>query len=272
MTQYSIKTENGVYTLQPTTPPTGGVTVSVPTKLSTIVTVSDFDDADAIPNKLEIERIEPIIDLTTYDKDECEHSLTTLQTTDSPNYLITFESPDSSSRISPVSEACANNGILTEAPKPQLDQFIPKRRKTDIILLDSSNLSQTVKLHRKSVECNDDVTNEIPVDIENVNKSITLCIENAETDDDPVKVDVLDEEEDDGCYESDTEVNLLEASEKQFGNSENADNDNGNDKFMGFPKIMIKNSKLMYRGKVLLNLMSKFFRLECELCTEAGCK
>lgn len=39
-----------------------------------------------------------------------------------------------------------------------------------------------------------------------------------------------------------------------------------NEKFVGFPKYIIKNSKLIIRGKPLLEMMSRFYRLECDLC------
>lgn len=39
-----------------------------------------------------------------------------------------------------------------------------------------------------------------------------------------------------------------------------------NEKFIGFPKYIIKNSKLIIRGKPLLEMMSRFYRMECDLC------
>lgn len=39
-----------------------------------------------------------------------------------------------------------------------------------------------------------------------------------------------------------------------------------NERFNGFPKQIIKDAKLMIRGKQLVELMSKFYRLECDLC------
>lgn len=42
-----------------------------------------------------------------------------------------------------------------------------------------------------------------------------------------------------------------------------------NDRFNGFPKQIIKDAKLVIRGKQLVELMSKFYRLECDLCEDA---
>lgn len=62
-----------------------------------------------------------------------------------------------------------------------------------------------------------------------------------------------------------------------YGDSDDDDDDNGqdvsmdeidldNEKFIGFPKYIIKNSKLIIRGKPLLEMMSRFYRMECDLC------
>lgn len=42
-----------------------------------------------------------------------------------------------------------------------------------------------------------------------------------------------------------------------------------NERFNGFPKLIIKDAKLVIRGKQLAELMSKFYRLECDLCEDA---
>lgn len=39
-----------------------------------------------------------------------------------------------------------------------------------------------------------------------------------------------------------------------------------NERFKGFPKYIINDAKLVIRGKQLVELMSKFYRLECDLC------
>lgn len=46
--------------------------------------------------------------------------------------------------------------------------------------------------------------------------------------------------------------------------------DMDNERFEGFPKYMIKDSKLIVRGTQLMELMSKFYRLECDLCPTSG--
>lgn len=46
--------------------------------------------------------------------------------------------------------------------------------------------------------------------------------------------------------------------------------DMDNERFEGFPKYMIKDSKLIVRGTQLMELMSKFYRLECDVCSIAG--
>lgn len=264
VTQYSIKTENGVYTLQPTTPPIESVSVPnspVPTKES--VNFTGVNDADSITNELEIE---PVIDLTTSDKDESELvriSTKTPPLNDPSDCLVTFVMANRTD-VWPDAERLVTNNDLTVAKLP-VDQRIPKKRKL--------NLSQKEKkLKTSSNECTGE-SKLIRVEIENMTSSISTCNENdADASSDTSKTDLFDEEEDDGCYESDTEVNLLEKSEKMLGEAETGYDNNCNDKFMGFPKVMIKNSKLLYRGGILLRLMSKFFRLECDLCIETGCK
>lgn len=62
-------------------------------------------------------------------------------------------------------------------------------------------------------------------------------------------------EEDDGD-ESDASVDL--ADEKQLNEHDHDDRDySENDKFAGFPKILIKDTRLVIRGKTLLDLMSR---------------
>lgn len=39
-----------------------------------------------------------------------------------------------------------------------------------------------------------------------------------------------------------------------------------NERFRGFPKLLVRDSKLVIRGKQLVELMSKFYRLECDQC------
>lgn len=41
------------------------------------------------------------------------------------------------------------------------------------------------------------------------------------------------------------------------------------DRFNGFPKLIIKDAKLVIRGRQLVELMSKFYRLECDLCEDS---
>lgn len=41
-----------------------------------------------------------------------------------------------------------------------------------------------------------------------------------------------------------------------------------NERFNGFPKLIIKDAKLVIRGRQLVELMSKFYRLECDLCDD----
>uniref|UniRef100_A0A1B0CA46 Putative transcription factor grauzone n=1 Tax=Lutzomyia longipalpis TaxID=7200 RepID=A0A1B0CA46_LUTLO len=43
-----------------------------------------------------------------------------------------------------------------------------------------------------------------------------------------------------------------------------------NIEFPDFPKRIIQDSKLLIRGKPLISLMSKFYRLECDLCTDGS--
>lgn len=43
-----------------------------------------------------------------------------------------------------------------------------------------------------------------------------------------------------------------------------------NIEFPNFPKKIIQDTKLLIRGKALISLMSKFYRLECDLCAEGS--
>lgn len=68
----------------------------------------------------------------------------------------------------------------------------------------------------------------------------------------------------DNDVDNDNDDDEVEADESQDTQLEHIDLDN--EKFAGFPKYIIKDSKLIIRGKQLVDLMSRFYRLECDLC------
>lgn len=80
------------------------------------------------------------------------------------------------------------------------------------------------------------------------------------------------------------EHGVVDSDNDRHGNECNADGDDDidmndvdvideidieNERFNGFPKVIIKDAKLVIRGKQLVELMSKFYRLECDLCEDA---
>lgn len=62
------------------------------------------------------------------------------------------------------------------------------------------------------------------------------------------------------------EINDIDADYTVTDNQEQTVIDTDNEKFQGFPKCIIKDSKLIVRGKQLLEMMSQFYRLECDIC------
>ncbi|KAJ6646927.1 Transcription factor grauzone [Pseudolycoriella hygida] len=80
------------------------------------------------------------------------------------------------------------------------------------------------------------------------------------------KDDIVDDNND--VYDSDGTVDLNECEDDKFNVPTNCDVFLADEKFAGFPKVIIENSKLIFRGKKLLDLLSKFYRLECDICTE----
>lgn len=63
-------------------------------------------------------------------------------------------------------------------------------------------------------------------------------------------------------------VNSHIGADETNDNELNDDIDIEDDRFNGFPKVIIKDGRLAIRGKQLVELMSKFYRLECDICED----
>lgn len=96
---------------------------------------------------------------------------------------------------------------------------------------------------------------------EHVILKIEQELDNLRNDDYPT-ADSDDGNDDDGhaAEEDDTELNDADVIDEI---------DIENERFNGFPKVIIKDAKLAIRGKQLVELMSRFYRLECDLCEDA---
>lgn len=83
---------------------------------------------------------------------------------------------------------------------------------------------------------------------------------------DEINYDVHDDDDDDdqdAIIDIDADYTVVDS---QDDSSEDIVLDRNNEKFEGFPKCVIKDSKLIVRGKQLLEMMSQFYRLECDVC------
>lgn len=82
------------------------------------------------------------------------------------------------------------------------------------------------------------------------------------------KEDINDDNNDAYGCDSDGTVELNESDDEKCDDPSDCDLFLDHEKFAGFPKIVIENSKLIFRGKKLLDLLSRFYRLECDMCTD----
>lgn len=92
--------------------------------------------------------------------------------------------------------------------------------------------------------------------------SMTIEIKNEaiESDISQSKDDLLDDNND--VYDSDGTVDLNESEDDKCSDPNECDLFMDHEKFAGFPKVIIENSKLIFRGKKLLDLLSRYvFRL-----------
>lgn len=113
----------------------------------------------------------------------------------------------------------------------------------------NENIAKIERLESDNCDADDAIKEEIDFDDQ-------LSIDNDDAMDDEFVI------EDDSSGDNDDDGN------------ENDDDDSAsiteidcdNEKFAGFPKHIIKNSKLFIRGKPLLELITNFYRLECDLC------
>lgn len=69
------------------------------------------------------------------------------------------------------------------------------------------------------------------------------------------KDDLLDDNND--VYDSDGTVDLNESEDEKCSDPSECDLFMDHEKFAGFPKVIIENSKLIFRGKKLLDLLSR---------------
>lgn len=76
-----------------------------------------------------------------------------------------------------------------------------------------------------------------------------------ESDVSPPKEDIADDNND--VYDSDGTVDLNESEDEKCDEQGECDVFLDHEKFAGFPKVIIENSKLIFRGKKLLDLLSK---------------
>lgn len=82
------------------------------------------------------------------------------------------------------------------------------------------------------------------------------------------KEDITDDNNDAYGCDSDGTVDLNESDDEKCNEPSECDLFLDHEKFAGFPKVIIENSKLIFRGKKLLDLLSRFYRLECDMCTD----
>ncbi|KAG4066618.1 hypothetical protein HA402_007254 [Bradysia odoriphaga] len=82
------------------------------------------------------------------------------------------------------------------------------------------------------------------------------------------KEDITDDNNDAYGCDSDGTVDLNESDDEKCNEPSECDLFLDHEKFAGFPKVVIENSKLIFRGKKLLDLLSRFYRLECDMCTD----
>lgn len=69
------------------------------------------------------------------------------------------------------------------------------------------------------------------------------------------KEEIIDDNND--VYDSDGTVDLNESEDEKCSEPSDCDLFLGHEKFAGFPKVIIENSKLIFRGKKLLDLLSR---------------
>lgn len=252
VTQYSIKTENGIYTLEPTT-----ATSASSTSPTATITLNNIH-CNLINHK-ETTNDSCIVDLTLNNDDSPLQS--------NQNVVVAVESYNNSQPAAGES----NGDILSEKQNKGT-------RKNKSKLSNSIESKRTIKINQKlskTKTCKRFVNIENAVETQKDSKRNVEKILN--------HIDSIDED-DYYDYYSDIDVNLYDKSDsseifeesldkdKDESNRASKKYDNCNEKFIGFPKVMIRNSKLIYGGKTLLNLMSKFYRLECNICIEMDCK
>lgn len=122
------------------------------------------------------------------------------------------------------------------------------------IIVDTESSPADVEVRSSLVDGRTDVKEEY----------LDMAAEAADANDDDNNI-----EEDDECGGGDDEDDCGDSDSSDFIDDLPFNDDNlfeSHEKFAGFPRIIVKNSKLIVRGTPLLELIEKFYQLECDLC------